>query len=183
MSLYYFDLLEVPVSFMPDLSLLRKNYYKLSRETHPDHFSSSSDDGSQHEVLSKSGDINAAYRTLSDENLRTKYILEGVGLLGETETAPVDQDFLMEMMEINELIEELQSDPDDKNYKAIMETLDSKHSDLDTLMKEKAVCFENQSNTENILEDIRDIYLKTRYLLRIRENITNFASPYQKGDS
>ncbi|MFZ1454540.1 MAG: Fe-S protein assembly co-chaperone HscB [Saprospiraceae bacterium] len=177
MSLYYFDLLEVPVSFMPDLSLLRKNYYRLSRETHPDHLSSNGDEGAQIENLSKSGDINAAYRTLADENLRTKYILEGVGLLGDVETAPVDQDFLMEMMEINELVEELQFVPDKENYKSILETIDSKQSDLDSLMKEKVVCFENQLNTQYVLEDIRDIFLKSRYLLRIRENIINFATP------
>ncbi|MBK7635803.1 MAG: hypothetical protein IPJ13_17115 [Saprospiraceae bacterium] len=108
-------------------------------ETHPDHLSSNGDEGAQIENLSKSGDINAAYRTLADENLRTKYILEGVGLLGDVETAPVDQDFLMEMMEINELVEELQFEPDKENYKSILQTIDSKQSDLDSLMKEKVV--------------------------------------------
>ena len=80
-------------------------------------------------------------------------------------------------MEINELVEELQFVPDKENYKSILETIDSKQSNLDSLMKEKVVCFENQLNTQYVLEDIRDIFLKSRYLLRIRENIINFATP------
>jgi molecular chaperone HscB len=173
-------LLEITLSFSPDLTQLRKNYYRLSRETHPDHLSNMAAD-SANNSLSKSGDINAAYKTLSDKDLRIKYILENFGLLGKDDNIPFDQDFLVEMMDINEQLEDLQLNFDPDSYSLLVGTLDNKKAELKSIMEENIKKYEDGLDHEHVLNDIRDIYLKTRYLLRIRENITNFASSFKEG--
>ena len=180
MDFYYFDLLEIPVSFSPDLTQLRKNYYRLSRETHPDHIPNETGESANISLL-KSGDINAAYKTLADKDLRMKYILENFGLLGKDDNTPVDQDFLLEMMDVNEHLEDLELNFNQESYGLLLGTLDDKETELNSLVEENIQKFENGQYRDHALKDIRDIYLKTRYLLRIRENITNFASSLKEG--
>jgi molecular chaperone HscB len=180
LDFYYFELLEIPVSFSPDLTQLRKNYYRLSRETHPDHIPNETGESANNSLL-KSGDINAAYKTLADKDLRTKYILENFGLLGKDDNTPVDQDFLLEMMDVNEHLEDLELNFNQESYILLLGTLDDKETELNSLVEENIQKFENGLNRDHVLKDIRDIYLKTRYLLRIRENITNFASSLKEG--
>ncbi|MCX6298040.1 MAG: hypothetical protein NTY72_02940 [Bacteroidetes bacterium] len=38
----YFELYQIPVSFQPDLLAVKKRFYQLSREYHPDFFSNES---------------------------------------------------------------------------------------------------------------------------------------------
>lgn len=165
----------MPVSFAPDLSLMRKHYYRLSRETHPDHHSGVHLD-EMDENLTKSGDINAAYAVLSDEQQRIKYILENFGLLGKDDVSPIDPEFLMEMMDVNEALEELQFSFDMDNYQRLLADIAEKQNILRAELEQSILDFENQKDTESALNKIKDIYLKSKYLLRIRENITTFAT-------
>ena len=104
----YFTLFDIKVTFRPDLDALKRQFYKLSREFHPDHFTLESDE-KQEEVMQISGFINTAYKVLSDDNARMKYILELNHLLKSTENEALPQSFLMTMMDINESIFDLQS--------------------------------------------------------------------------
>ena len=102
----HFDILEIPLSFRPDMNLLKKNFYRLSRNYHPDFYTLDSEE-KQNEILIKSGQINEAYKILSDDNSRTKYILEHYQLMSEVDNLALDSSFLGEMMEINEAIFDL----------------------------------------------------------------------------
>lgn len=174
MDFYFFKLLEIPVSFNPDLSLLRRNYYRLSRATHPDHIQSESDDEQLHFKL-QSGDINAAYKTLTDNDLRIKYILENYGLLDKNNTIPIDQDFLMEMMDINEEIEELHISLDKNRLSSLKEMIKTKQTAIHDQLSIASRSFDIQEDKKSVLKEIKDIYLKSRYLLRIHESLSTFA--------
>jgi molecular chaperone HscB len=170
----YFKLFDLPVSFKIDPELLKKKFYKLSRLYHPDHFTMESSE-KQEEVLEISGILNMGYKILGDENLRMKYILDKFNLLKGTENQPLPQSFLMQMMEINEQIFDLQMNPNP----SLLQNVISEINHLDAQMKNEADQyiddFENQRDITNALENIKDYFLKSKYLLRIRENISTFA--------
>lgn len=170
----YFKLFDIPVSFKIDAEQLKKKFYKLSRQYHPDHFTMESSE-KQDEMLELSGVLNMGYKVLGDENLRMKYILDRFDLLKGTENLPLPQSFLMQMMEINEQIFDLQMNPDP----AVLQSVISEINHLDAQLKNEADQyindFENQKDITSSLENIKDYFLKSKYLLRIRENISTFA--------
>jgi molecular chaperone HscB len=171
----YFNLFGLPIKFDIDQSLLKKAYYKLSREHHPDHVSAGSE-SNQDDITTKSSEINQAFATLSDESKRIKYILSLHHVMENPEQETLPQDFLMDVMEINETIFDLQMDYDElKKEKAI--------ADVNTLMtqiKNEGIDamynFDNEKDVPESLEKIKNYYLKSKYLLRIKENIATFAS-------
>ena len=131
----------------------------------------------QNEILIKSGQINDAYKILSDDNSRTKYILEHYQLMSEVDNLALDSSFLGEMMEINEAIFDLEMDFDQNRLLKIKEMVKSIESELKTKVEKDIDDFENQINTIKALENIKEYYLKSKYLLRISENLATFALP------
>lgn len=172
----HFEMLEISLSFRPDKSLLKSNFYTLSRKYHPDFYTLDSEE-KKDEILTKSGQINTAYKILSDENTRIKYILELHQLLNDSDNLALDPSFLAEMMEINEAIFELEMDFDPNSLSKIKLMVDHIETELKSMIEKDINDFENQINTISALEKIKEYYLKSKYLLRIRENLSTFALP------
>jgi molecular chaperone HscB len=98
----YFAFLGVSRRFRQDLSVLERRFYELSREFHPDRFTTSGADA-QRASLEKMSLLNQAYRTLKDPIERRNYLLKLEGVEGKSQ-APAElaeewfevQDALME---------------------------------------------------------------------------------------
>src|SRR6201995_2080780 len=97
----YFDFYAIPQSFNPDAAYLKKKFYELSKQYHPD-FYANEEEAKQQEILELSTLNNKAYQTLSDPNKRLEYILRLHDLVSEGAKPQLPADFLMEMMDINE---------------------------------------------------------------------------------
>ncbi|MDE3253485.1 MAG: DnaJ domain-containing protein, partial [Bacteroidota bacterium] len=61
----YFELYDIPVGFLPDQAAVKKAFYRLSREFHPDFHGQASEE-EQAAVLEKASDVNRAYKVFSD---------------------------------------------------------------------------------------------------------------------
>ena len=171
----YFDILELPESLNVNASDIRKAYYRLSRQHHPDHFSGGSE-AERNKAILQSELINQAYKVLSDDNLRMKHILDIYGMLAENEQVSLPREFLLEMMELNESFEEL--DLTDPVVRAdVEEVVESVEEDLVEEVSPWLKKFEDGQRDKQVMEGIRDYYLKSKYLLRIKENMANFADP------
>lgn len=171
----YFEIFDIPVSFYPDLNLLKKKYYSLSRNFHPDFYTMEPDDV-KNEILIKSGKLNTSYKILSDESLRMKYILDMYQLLNDADNKSLDQTFLMNMMEINEAIFDLELEFKLDEYQKLSTSIDFIDAELREKVKKDIDDFENKRNVDLALLNIKEYYLKSKYLLRIRENISTFAT-------
>jgi molecular chaperone HscB len=101
----YFELYEIPVCLQIDPSVIKPKYYELSRKYHPDFYSNASEE-KQSEVLEKSSLVNKAFKVFNDPNEIIKYVLQLKGLLEEEEKYNLPSDFLMQIMELNEQLEE-----------------------------------------------------------------------------
>ena len=172
----YFEFYNLPQSFQLDVAALRRTFLERSRQYHPD-FHTLADDEEQARMLELSTLNNEAFRTLSDPDKRIQYLLKINGLLEEGENQQaLSQDFLMEMMDINEAMMELEFDFDAERYKQTRHAVEA----LDqTLLQEIQPVLDTwtiENGTAADLVKVRDYFFKKRYLLRIFENLSKFAA-------
>jgi len=173
-ELNYFELFDLEVCFQLDEQVLKTKYYKLSRKWHPDFFTQESEDR-QAEVAVMSEKINQAYKVLSDRESRFKYILELHGKIGGTDNQVMPADFLMEMMDINETIMDLQMDFDQQRYDEVLSEIQTFENELNSGVASDVDRYDGGDKSDEVLDKIKDYYLKSKYLLRIKKNISTFA--------
>ena len=169
----YFEFFEIPVSFFPDEADLRQRYLKNSKLYHPD-FHTLAPAAQQSEVLEKSTLNNQAYLTLADFEKRLKYILELKGVLEENKNE-LPNEFLMEMMDINEAIMELEFDFDEAVYRDALAKAADIENELLTAVKPAMESYVDGTSSIASLDIVKDFFLKKRYLMRIKENLNKFA--------
>ena len=172
----YFEYMGLPLAFKIDEGALRKRYYTNSRDVHPDMFSLS-DEGQRAWALEETTINNEAYATLSNFDKRMAYILRLKGKLGdESKPDTLPQDFLMEMMDINEAIMDLQMDFDATRYEKTVQEVDSIDKELYQSVENILENYSENTENDEDLEKIKFFFLKKKYLLRIRKNLFTFAS-------
>jgi molecular chaperone HscB len=172
----YFDFYAIPQSFNPDAAQLKKKFYELSKQYHPD-FYANEDDTKQQEILELSTINNKAYQTLSDPAKRLEYILRLHDLVSDGAKPQLPADFLMEMMDINERLMEVDNAEELGSITAEVLAVEGDMSDeLNTLTAD----YEQLDDTakESRLNDIANIYYRQKYLLRIKESLNTFASRF-----
>lgn len=169
----YFDFFGIPVSFFPDEVDLRQRFLKNSKLYHPD-FHTMAPEAQQAEILEKSTLNNQAYLTLADFDKRLKYILELKGMLEEGKNE-LPNEFLTEMMDINEAIMELEFDFDDAVYQSALTKAAEIEEELLNSVKPTMQNYEDGVTSLDLLKPVKDFYLKRRYLWRIKDNLDKFA--------
>ncbi len=169
----HFQFFEIPVSFYPDLVDLRQRFLKNSKLFHPDFHTLASEEH-QLEILEKSTLNNQAFQVLADFDKRLKYILEIKGLLEDSKNE-IPQDFLMDMMDINEAIMELEFDFDEKIFQQVTANVNELEMALLEAVNPVMEGFVDGITPDETLLPVRDFFLKRRYLWRIKENLNKFA--------
>jgi len=172
----YFEFYGMPESFNPDVALLKKKFYQLSKQYHPD-FYANEDEEKQQEILELSTLNNKAYQTLSDPYKRLEYILKTHDLLLEGAKPQLLSDFLMEMMDINERLMEVGDAGQLGHLTAEVLAIEG---DIEESIANYTAGYESLDDTakENRLTDIADCYYRQKYLLRIKESLNTFASRF-----
>ena len=173
----YFQFYDIPLSFNPDQTLVKKKFYELSKTYHPDFYINESEE-KQQEILEKSTLNNKAYQTLSNTAKLLPYLLSLQGVLLEGEKYNLPQSFLMEMMEVNEALMELEFDADEEGIEKSITDVELMEKSLENELSRAIAQYENEAEeVKNIVLDlIKDIYYRKKYLLRIRESIDKFAT-------
>ncbi|TAK36913.1 MAG: hypothetical protein EPO28_12885 [Saprospiraceae bacterium] len=170
----YFEFFDLPVAFCLNEADLKQRFYRNSKKFHPDFYTLQSEE-KQGEILELSTLNNQAYRTLSDFDLRMKYVLELKNVLADEGQNKLPQEFLMEMMELNESLMELEFDFDQQTYDRLRQQVKNlEEKSLNAILP----LLENYNDKTAVPEDLRavkDFYLRKRYLLRFLENLDRFA--------
>lgn len=171
----FFQFFDIPISFLLDEGDLKRRYYANSKRLHPDFFTLEAEE-KQAEILEQSAYNNRAYKTLADFDARMKYILELKGLMPEEGQAALPQEFLMEMMEINEELMELEFDYDEERRAKVERMVEELSAGLLEEVSPTLSAFD--AGAEGLdLGPVVEYYFKKRYLLRIKENLSKFAGP------
>ena len=175
LAVKYFELYDLPVSFLLDSKALKRKFYQLSKQFHPDFYTLESEE-KQAEILELSTVNNEAYKTLSDFDKRMEYILKEKGIYGEEGKNRVPQDFLMEMMDINEALMELEFDFDQATFEKAKQNIKDLEAELYNEILATLKNYDNETATAEELEQIKDFHFKRKYLLRIQNNLSTFAA-------
>jgi molecular chaperone HscB len=156
----YFELFGIPVSLAVDTKALSKRFFELQKKYHPDFFGQASD-AEKEEALELSSMVNKAWKTFQSQDETVKYVLTEKGLLEEEEKFQLPPDFLMEVMELNELKMDGVDDA----------TLDARVKGLQNeIMEEVADILSHYSETshgQTELLKVKEWYYKKKYLDRL----------------
>lgn len=160
----YFELFDLPICPVADKQVLSKKYIQLQRQNHPD-YHVGSNDIYQQDALDNSANINAAYKTLKDDQATLAYFLDIKGYLSEEYKYDLPQTFLMEMMDLNEelsfMTKQEASEMIEKHENQLLSTV------VDILNQPAA------DYTEVQFQLLRDYYFKKKYLHRILDRLTD----------
>ena len=171
----FFELYELSIRFVLDENALKRKFYQLSKEYHPDFYTLESEE-KQQEILELSTLTNEGYQVLSDADKRMKYILTLKNILDEEGKAKIPQEFLMEMMDVNEALMELEFDFDETQFTQLKNTLHEKENALYETIRPILENYEDGETPNSELHKIKEFYYKRRYILRIKENLDKFAA-------
>ena len=172
----YFKFYDIPITFNPDKTLVKKKFYELSKTYHPDFYINESEE-KQAEILELSTLNNKAFQTLSNHDQLIPYILEQEGILEEGEKYQLPQSFLMEMMDVNEAIMDLEFEQNAEKLTEVKSNVDDFENSLNDDLATLTADFDQYETIKRaeILNQIKDIWYRKKYLLRIRESINKFA--------
>jgi molecular chaperone HscB len=166
----YYELFGFPVGFSIDQAALKKRFFELSRQYHPDYFAQSDADA-QAEALEQSAMVNKGYRTFSDPERTMQYLLELKGLVEAEEKYSLDPMFLAEVMELNEQLMELEFEPDPAaldQLAAQTETLSKNiYHDVEGIM----AGYQEGTTAKEALLPVKEYYYQKKYLQRILDKI------------
>ncbi|WP_291400767.1 Fe-S protein assembly co-chaperone HscB [Daejeonella sp.] len=171
----YFEFYDLPISFGIDEQKLKKKFYELSKRYHPD-FYVNEDEEKQAEILELSTLNNKAFQVLSDPLKRIEYILALQNLLADGDKYVLPQDFLMDMMDVNEALMEMEFDHDEVKLAELTQMVDGMELSLFDELKQSTDEFDRREgkDVDSILLTIKDIWYRQKYLLRIRESMNKF---------
>lgn len=177
----YFEIFGIAPAFVIDEAELKKHFYANSKRFHPD-FHTSADVEKQVEILAKSSLNNKAYKVLKEEYSRIGYILEELDMIGEGKKNDLPQEFLMEMMDVNEELMELQFDPVPEKIAAAKAKVNEEITALKEAIDKDLLLDPKADNSAEGLSRIKDYYFKRKYMLRMLENLDRFAGLKEEQD-
>ncbi|XP_004843422.1 iron-sulfur cluster co-chaperone protein HscB, mitochondrial isoform X1 [Heterocephalus glaber] len=162
----YFSLMDCNHSFRIDTIKLQNRYQQLQRLVHPDFFSQRSqiekELSEKHSTL-----VNDAYKTLLAPLSRGLYLLRLHGIeIPEGTHYEMDDQFLMEIMEINEKLAEAQ------NEAAIEEIESTVRAKQNEFTEHVSKAFEQDD-----FEKAKEILTKMRYFSNVQEKIKLKKTP------
>ncbi len=148
----YFEIFSIPINFTINLDDLEKKYLNFQKQFHPD--KSSLDD------LSKSIEINEAYKILSDDFLRACYILKlnDIDILHDEKSVKVDFSTLEHVLELQEKIAEIKKD-EIKN--------------LETEINSEIKLLIADASKSNNIKEAAQILVKAKYLKKALQDLKN----------
>ena len=172
----YFDFYGLPEAFNLNDADVKKKFYQLSKQYHPD-FYANENEAKQQEILELSTLNNKAYQTLANPTKRLEYILRLHNLVSEGAKPQLPADFLMEMMDINERIMEIDSATELGSITAEVLAIEGDMNEELLALTTDYVTLDDTTK-ESRLNDIANIYFRQKYLLRIKESLDTFAARY-----
>lgn len=172
----YFELYDIPQSFHPDQGAVKNKFYELSRRYHPDRFAQSAS-GDLSEALRMAAMNNDAYKTLRSSDATMAYILKLNNLLQDEEKYTLPPAFLMEMMDLNEAVSDYEMNAENEQARLqATNSLSEQMQEWDTSAIALTTRFDTGDHSEALLLQLKDMYFRKKYLLRIQERINRFAA-------
>jgi molecular chaperone HscB len=178
-----FEVLGVRRAFHLSAEELEEKFLALSKQLHPDRFAKA---GPRERMLAltRTTELNDAYRTLKNETRRAEYLLKLEGLdiaeerpssvNGKDQRVKVDPSLLMEMMELNEQLADARADDDHERVKALAAEVAARRAEARRTVDAGFSAYE--SGDRAALNRIAQALIAMRYHARFFEQVEAFES-------
>jgi molecular chaperone HscB len=173
----YFEVFDLKPMLGIDLKALERKFHDLSRQYHPDYFTTASAD-EKSRALRMTALLNDAYRTLRHPTRRVEYLLSLYGLKADGSKVP--QALLMEVFEINEQLEELKMSgkASAQQLKSIGVQIEEKRDQFDRQLDEAARDWDkllsscaSEADLKKHLIRIAEILSESSYIHNLEEEL------------
>ena len=155
----YYRVLELEPKLSLDTTALQKQFYALSRQWHPDRFSTRPH-LEQAEALEKTALLNDAFRTLRDPVLRGEYVLSRSGLEASGQRGhDVPAALLEEVLELNEAL----SDADHSQIERLLPQFRSTLDGIDAALRDQFTAWDAAPSADT-LKPIRASLNQRKYI-------------------
>jgi molecular chaperone HscB len=172
----YFEFYQLPLSCHPDQDLVKKNYYANSKKYHPDRFMQA-DAKTKIEALQQSALNNEAYTTFQDPMLTIAHLLRIKGLLLPDEKYQLPSSFLMEVMDLNEQLSDWENQGKDTDLgQSLQQSVHEFIKQLQDAIAPTMQLIDSGQEEESLFLKLKEFYFKHKYLLRIKERMSIFAT-------
>jgi molecular chaperone HscB len=158
----YFEWFGLEVMPFVTTTGLSRKYFELQKQYHPDNYADQSEQ-EQEMALKASAQINEAYNVLRNEEKTLEYFLQLKGQLEDADTYRLPADFLMEMMELNEELEE--------NPAAASTAIDQFNQELLAEIAPYKASSSLQALDTEVMAALKSYYFKKKYLQRILDRM------------
>ena len=158
----YYELFELPEKPIADKTYVATKYIELQKRFHPDFFTNENEVDKEN-ALEQSAAINKAINIFTNKEKTIEYFLQQKGIITTDEKYSLPPDFLMEMMELNEAI-------DDKDTKAT-DKINDFEKELDIEISDLLSAENSTGLNENALHQLKAYYYKKKYLKRILDRL------------
>ena len=162
----HFELFNLPVALDIDLATLKAEFLKLQQQYHPD----KAEDKDQ--ALTKSSEINQAFKALSAVDSRAAYLLSLKKQDYHLDQSISDFEFLQDALEIREQLDEASSAEDLSSLKVEVQQW------IDGLVREFKIDYEDEDWSE-----ARDTVRKLRFFVKVMADIDKAEDRFLDDDS
>jgi molecular chaperone HscB len=170
----YFELYQEAFSLQINTAQLKRKYYELSRQYHPDHVSLADADA-QEAAMKMSTQINEAWKTLSDVDLRLKYILTLKNIIAEAEEFKLSNNFLMQMMDVNESIADAKLQGNATMLNSIHVQIEELKVQLKQSIQWALAVADLHHLSESEANSLKQYYYQSKYLRRLQQQLQDKA--------
>jgi molecular chaperone HscB len=165
----YYELFQIPNQLKIDTQLLRQQYLKICKQYHPDRFGQSLAIEQEH-AITMTEQANKGYQTLSQWNPSILYFLTTNNIINANEVYQLPQQFLMEMMELNEKIMDGKMDQDEDILKACAQEIELLKLNLNNQIKP---LLESNHLYDEDLNRLKNYYYSIKYVNRLEQLFNN----------
>jgi molecular chaperone HscB len=170
----YYQLFNLPQSFLVDQDELAKNYRQLQRELHPDKFASKSASEQRMSVQFTSL-VNGAYQTLKSPLLSAEYLLELAGHPVNSDSFTIDDgEFLFKQMEWREHLADLSHDLKSAKIDALTVSAQLDELMLDVIKeKQQLIDIYEKKYNDTLYDEAKQCVAKLHFVEKMFVNINH----------
>ncbi len=164
-----FEALGLAPAYAVDGNALRSRVLELSRRLHPDYFGNA-DERTRELAQRSTAELNAAFQTLADDFRRADWLVKALGGPQEDQERSMPAEFLQEVLEWNEAIEEARGASGKDSLDGLGARLSSERAGLMRSVDARLTPLPDRGS--GALVEVRKLLNAVRYLDRALREIT-----------
>lgn len=123
------------------------------------------------DALEMSSQVNKAYKVLQNREATIQYLLQQKDVLEEDEKYQLPPDFLMDMMELNEQLQDAKHEGNEVKLAETKQDIAALQEEIYTPVQQIIETYDDNETPVESLQPVKEYYFKKKYIDRILATI------------